>query len=68
MCQCSTNAVPNFPPVVPAGLIGTAPSAELLAIWNEREGALVEAGESATTLGSCLHTRPLGALESSAAE
>ena len=50
------------PRVQLAGLIGTAPSAELLAIWNEREGALVDAGESAITLGSCLHTRPLGAL------
>jgi len=26
------------------GLIGTAPSAELLAMWNERERALVAAG------------------------
>ena len=54
-CQTSTASL--------AGLIGTAPSAELLAIWNEREGALVDAGESAITLGSCLHTRPLGASE-----
>lgn len=54
-------------PSPPAGLIGTAPSAGLLAIWNEREGALVDAGESAITLGSCLHTRPLGALGTQAA-
>jgi hypothetical protein len=42
------------------GLIGTAPSQELLDIWNEREGALVEAGPEGTTLGGVLHTRPLG--------
>jgi hypothetical protein len=45
-----------------AGLIGTAPSQELLDIWNKREGALVEAGPEATTLGGVLHTRPLGKL------
>lgn len=43
-----------------AGLIGTAPSKELLDIWNEREDALVAAGPEATTLGGVLHTRPLG--------
>lgn len=43
-----------------AGLIGTAPSQELLDIWNKREAALVEAGPEATTLGGVLHTRPLG--------
>jgi len=42
------------------GLIGTAPSKELLDIWNEREAALVEAGPEGTTLGGVLHTRPLG--------
>lgn len=52
----------RHPVSAPAGLIGTAPSAELLAIWNERETALVDAGENAITLGSCLHTRPLGML------
>jgi formamidase len=45
-----------------AGLIGTAPSQELLDIWNKRESALVEAGPEATTLGGVLHTRPLGEL------
>jgi hypothetical protein len=43
-----------------AGLIGTAPSKELLDIWNSREGALVKDGPEGTTLGGVLHTRPLG--------
>lgn len=43
-----------------AGLIGTAPSQELLDIWNKREAELVEAGPEGTTLGGVLHTRPLG--------
>ena len=34
-----------------AGLIGTAPSAELLAIWNERERKLNADGPDAVTLG-----------------
>lgn len=42
------------------GLIGTAPSHELLDIWNKREAELVEAGPEGTTLGGVLHTRPLG--------
>ena len=42
------------------GLIGTAPSHELLAIWNKRERALVEEGEKARTLCAHLATRPLG--------
>ncbi len=45
-----------------AGLIGTAPSKELLDIWNEREGKLVEDGPDAVTLGGVLHTRPLALL------
>jgi formamidase len=44
------------------GLIGTAPSQELLDIWNTRERELVEAGEGSITLGSVLHTRPLAGL------
>ncbi|KIY94358.1 formamidase [Monoraphidium neglectum] len=50
----------RFAGIIHPGLIGTAPSKELLDIWNEREGALVEAGPEATTLGGILHTRPLG--------
>ncbi len=45
-----------------AGLIGTAPSQELLDIWNTREQALVDEGENAVTLGAVLHTRPLANL------
>ena len=45
-----------------AGLIGTAPSKELLDMWNTREKTLVDAGENATTLCGCLHTRPLACL------
>ena len=36
---------------VSAGLIGTAPSPELLAIWNERERKLNSDGPDALTLG-----------------
>jgi len=49
----------RFAGLVHPGLIGTAPSHELLKIWNDRERALVEAGPDAVTLGSVLHTRPL---------
>jgi formamidase len=45
-----------------AGLIGTAPSKELLDIWNQREGELVANGPDALTLGGVLHTRPLALL------
>ena len=46
------------------GLIGTAPSAELLKMWNDREAALVaeEGTENEKTLCGCLHTRPLACL------
>jgi formamidase len=52
----------RFPGLIHPGLIGTAPSKELLDIWNQRERALVEAGPEGTTLGSVLHTRPLAPL------
>ena len=52
----------RFAGLIHPGLIGTAPSAELLKIWNDREGALVEAGPEGTTLGGVLHTRPLACL------
>ena len=54
----------RFPGLIHPGLIGTAPSQELLDIWNEREGKLVEDGDKAITLGGVLHTRPLGMLPS----
>jgi formamidase len=34
----------RFPGLIHPGLIGTAPSAELLKIWNTREKTLVDAG------------------------
>ncbi len=54
----------RFPGLIHPGLIGTAPSHELLAIWNEREKALVDGGPSGAGAGlaSVLHTRPLAGL------
>ncbi|KAF6260785.1 formamidase [Scenedesmus sp. NREL 46B-D3] len=52
----------RFAGLIHPGLIGTAPSKELLDIWNEREGALVQDGPDGTTLGGVLHTRPLACL------
>lgn len=52
----------RFPGLIHTGLIGTAPSAELLAEWNEREGALVATGEERLTLPKHLATRPLASL------
>jgi formamidase len=46
------------------GLIGTAPSAELLKMWNDREATLVseEGTDKEKTLCGNLHTRPLACL------
>ena len=46
------------------GLIGTAPSPELLKLWNDREKTLVdeEGTELEKTLCGCLMTRPLACL------
>lgn len=52
----------RFPGIIHPGLMGTAPSKELLDIWNRRERQLVEDGPAAVTLGSHLHTRPLACL------
>ena len=52
----------RFPGLIHPGLIGTAPSHELLKIWNDREHKLVEDGDKAITLGGVLATRPLGML------
>jgi len=63
---CSSRHIPGvrFAGLIHPGLIGTAPSAELLAMWNEREGALVakEGTPDEPTLCGCLHTRPLACL------
>ena len=58
--KCSAAAGVRFAGMIHPGLIGTAPSHELLAIWNKRERALVEEGEKARTLCAHLATRPLG--------
>lgn len=52
----------RFPGIAHPGLIGTAPSKELLDIWNARERALVGSGSEAFSLGDVMHTRPLAAL------
>ena len=51
----------RFAGIIHPGLIGTAPSQELLDMWNEREGRLCKEGE-ASQLASVLHTRPLALL------
>jgi formamidase len=63
---CSSRHIPGvrFAGLIHPGLIGTAPSTELLKMWNDREAALVnEEGTSGEkTLCGCLHTRPLALL------
>lgn len=65
-CYCSSRHIPGvkFAGMIHPGLIGTAPSKELLDMWNEREGALVaeEGTPAEKTLCGVLHTRPLAAL------
>jgi formamidase len=54
----------KFAGLIHPGLIGTAPSAELLKMWNERESKLVseEGTAEEKTLCGCLSTRPLACL------
>lgn len=63
---CSSRHIPGvrFAGLIHPGLIGTAPSHELLAMWNEREAALVaeEGTPAEKTLCGCLATRPLACL------
>jgi len=63
---CTSRHIPGvrFAGLIHPGLIGTAPSAELLKIWNDRESALVakEGTPEAPTLCKHLHTRPLACL------
>ncbi|KAJ9527718.1 hypothetical protein QJQ45_000301 [Haematococcus lacustris] len=61
---CSSRHIPGvrFAGIIHPGLIGTAPSHELLEIWNKRETQLVEDGDKAITLGGILHSRPLALL------
>ncbi|KAF6170614.1 hypothetical protein GIB67_020176 [Kingdonia uniflora] len=52
----------RFPGLTHPGIIGTAPSMELLSIWNERETQLQENGLKSLKLPEVLHTRPLANL------
>ncbi|XP_042481354.1 formamidase-like isoform X2 [Macadamia integrifolia] len=52
----------RFPGIIHPGLIGTAPSMELLKIWNERERELEEEGHKSMTLSEVLHQRPFADL------
>ncbi|XVF59295.1 hypothetical protein PTKIN_Ptkin07bG0264100 [Pterospermum kingtungense] len=54
----------RFPGLTPPGVIGTAPSMELLNIWNEREREVVENGLNSLKLCEVLHQRPLANLPS----
>ncbi|XP_039129998.1 LOW QUALITY PROTEIN: formamidase-like [Dioscorea cayenensis subsp. rotundata] len=52
----------RFPGLTHPGVIGTAPSHELLNIWNERERKLVKEGHQSLKLCEVLHQRPLASL------
>ncbi|KAI4982851.1 hypothetical protein ZWY2020_023343 [Hordeum vulgare] len=52
----------RFPGLPHPGIVGTAPSADLLDIWNQRERELVEAGHEPLKLCQVLHQRPLASL------
>ena len=63
---CHSRNIPGvrFAGLIHPGLIGTAPSKELLDMWNKREAKLQSELGTATekTLCSCLATRPLACL------
>ena len=63
---CCSRNIPGvrFPGLIHPGLIGTAPSQELLEMWNEREAALVaeEGTAKEKTLVKHMATRPLACL------
>mmetsp|Transcript_9228 Transcript_9228/g.19158 ORF Transcript_9228/g.19158 Transcript_9228/m.19158 type:complete len:452 (-) Transcript_9228:158-1513(-) len=63
---CSSRHIPGvrFAGLIHPGLIGTAPSKELLEMWNTREATLVneEGTDAEKTLCGCLSTRPLACL------
>ncbi|CAH9091060.1 unnamed protein product [Cuscuta europaea] len=52
----------RFPGLTHPGIIGTAPSKELLHIWNDRERKLQESGPQSLKLCEVLHSRPLANL------
>jgi formamidase len=49
----------RFPGLTHPGVVGTAPSVELLNIWNEREKRLAETNQETLKLCEVLHQRPL---------
>uniref|UniRef100_A0A453FKW6 Formamidase n=1 Tax=Aegilops tauschii subsp. strangulata TaxID=200361 RepID=A0A453FKW6_AEGTS len=55
----------RFPGLTHPGIVGTAPSVELLNIWNERERKLIETGHESLKLCEVLHQRPLANLPTS---
>lgn len=63
MCDAEMLGV-RFPGLTHPGIIGTAPSMELLNIWNEREKELEENGLKSLKLCEVLHSRPLANLPS----
>ncbi|KAL6614452.1 hypothetical protein ACP70R_036722 [Stipagrostis hirtigluma subsp. patula] len=52
----------RFPGLTHPGIVGTAPSVELLNIWNEREKRLAETSQETLKLCEVLHQRPLANL------
>lgn len=54
----------RFPGLTHPGIIGTAPSMELLNIWNERERDVEANGIQSFKLCEVLHSRPLANLPS----
>lgn len=52
----------RFPGLTHPGIVGTAPSVELLNIWNEREKKLAESGAGSMKLCEVVHQRPLANL------
>ncbi|CAN0863754.1 Putative formamidase C869.04 [Linum grandiflorum] len=54
----------RFPGLTHPGIVGTAPSKELLEIWNQRERDLEENGHNTLALCDVLHSRPLANLPS----
>ncbi|XP_057718451.1 uncharacterized protein LOC130932991 [Arachis stenosperma] len=54
----------RFPGLTHPGIIGTAPSMELLNIWNERERLVEENGVKSLKICEVLHSRPLANLPS----
>ncbi|PWZ29337.1 putative formamidase C869.04 [Zea mays] len=52
----------RFPGLTHPGIVGTAPSAKLLNVWNEREKRLAETSPQTLKLFEVLHQRPLANL------